>query len=152
MLDRATFNNIAKTTEAKDFYALSIGNFGSTKLVPSLSKLNAAVQDEWGYTFQIVDRSIRYEKDGVQTSFKPWATGQVAAITNEIVGTLTHAKLAEMNHPVAGVTYETVDDYILVSKYRQNKPSLSEYTSSAARVVPVICETVYLLDSLTVQA
>ncbi len=152
MLDRATFNNIVKTTEAKDLVAVNTGNFGDTRPVPNLARLNQATQDEFGYTFQIVDRSVTIEKNGVRTSYKPWAAGAVVALTSAQVGTLTYAKLAEMNHQVAGVTYETVDDYILVSKYRSNKPSLSEYTSSQARVVPVIGETVYLMDSTTVQA
>jgi hypothetical protein len=151
-IDRGTFNNIAKTGEAKDLYAMSIGNFGETKPVPNLTRLNAAVQDEYGYVFQIVDRSVTVEKNGVRSAFKPWADGAVAAVTSDIDGTLTYAKLAEQNHPVANVTYELVDDYILVSKYRQNKPSLAEFTSSQARVAPVISETVYLLDSKTVQA
>ncbi len=152
LIDRATFNNIAKTTEAKDIYAMHIGNYGATKPAPNMGRLNEAVKDEWGYQFEIVDRSVTYEKNGVRTSFKPWATGAVVALTSDTVGTLTYAKLAEQNHPVAGVSYETVDDYILVSKYRKNTPSLSEYTSSQARVVPVIGETVYVIDSLTVQA
>ena len=152
-IDRGTFTNIAKTNEAKDLYANSVGNYSSEiRPTPNLAKLNAAVQDEYGYVFQIVDRSITVEKNGIRSSFKPWADGAVAAVTSDIDGTLTYAKLAEQNHPVDNVTYELVDDYILVSKYRQNKPSLAEFTSSQARVAPVISETVYLLDSKTVQA
>lgn len=151
MLDRPTFNNIAKTNEAKDLYAMFIGNYGTTKPVPNLTRLNEAVSDEYGYTFEIVDRTVLVEKNGVRTPFKPWATGMMAAVTSQFVGTLTYARLAEQSHPVANVTYETVDDYILVSKYRQNKPSLAEFTSSQARVVPVIGETIYLMDSNTVQ-
>ena len=152
MLDRATFNNIAKTDEAKDLYASSVGNY-STQIrpVPNFANLNSALQDTYGYVFEIVDRSIVYEKNGVRTSYKPWTAGSLAAITSDIVGTLTWTKLAEMNHPVDGVAYETVEDYILVAKYRQNKP-LGEFTSSQARVVPVIGATVYLMDSTTVQA
>ena len=152
MLDKSTFRNIAKTNEARDLYASFIENYGTNKPIPNLAKLNAAVEDEYGYVFDIVDRGVVIEKNGNRTTVKPWAAGAVVATTTDIVGTLTHAKLAEQNHPVAGVTYETVDDYILVAKYRTNKPSLSEVTSSQARVAPVIAETVYLLDSTTVQA
>jgi hypothetical protein len=152
MVDKPTFRSIAKTNEARDLYASFVENYGTNKPIPNITKLNQAVEDEYGYTFEIVDRSVIIEKNGNRTPVKPWAEGALVAITTEVVGTLTHAKLAEQNHPVAGVTYETVDDYILVSKYRQNKPALSEYTSSQARVVPVIGETVYLMDSKTVQA
>jgi len=153
MVDRATFANIAKSDEAKDMYAASVGNYSDTnRPTPNLAKLNAAVQDEYGYVFEIVDRSVVIEKNGNRSTFKPWAAGALVAVSAEIVGTLTYAKLAEQNHPVAGVEYQVVDEYILVSKYRQNKPSLSEYTSSQARVIPVIAETVYLMDTTTIQS
>lgn len=153
MVDRTTFTNIAKSDEAKDLYAASVGNYSETnRPTPNLSKLNDAVKDEYGYFFEIVDRSVVVEKNGNRSTYKPWQAGALTAVCSEIVGTLTHAKLAEQNHPVAGVEYEVVDDYILVSKYRQNKPSLSEYTSSQARVVPVLAETIYLMDTLTIQA
>jgi len=152
MIDKPTFRNIQKTNEARDLYANFVENYGDHRPIPNLTKLNAAVSDEYGYVFEIVDRGIVVEKNKQRTTVKPWAPGAVAAITADIVGTLTYAKLAEQNHPVDGVTYEVVDDYILVSKYRQNKPSLSEHTSSQARVAPVIAETVYLMDSLTVQS
>lgn len=152
MVDKATFRNIQKTNEARELYASYSENYGTNRPIPNFAKLNAAVADEYGYVFEIVDRGVVIEKNKIRTTVKPWAPGAVVAITAEIVGTLTYAKLAEQNHPVAGVTYELVDGYILVSKYRKNQPSLAEYTSSQARVAPVIAETVYLLDSLTVQA
>lgn len=152
MLDRAAFNNLAKSDEAKAYYSASIG--ATTSVTPTLSQLNVAAQDRYGFQFQIVDRAIKVEKNGVQTNVKPWATGQVALLTSNQVGSLTYGTLAEMNHPVANVTYETADSYILVSKYRKNEPSLSEHTRSQALVVPVLnnVNQIYLLDSLTVQA
>jgi len=62
--------------------------------------------------------------------------------------------LAEKKHPVAGVSYETANEFILVSKYRVNRPSLREYTTSQARVVPVITnvDKIFTLDSKTLQA
>lgn len=154
MLDRTAFDNMAKTTQAKDLYAFSQNFVGATIPAPSLEQMNTFVSSKYGFTFEIVNRSIRHEKNGVQTSVKPWADGAVVFVTNDIVGTLVHARLAEQNHPVAGVTYQVADEFILVSKYRMNKPSLSEYTSSQARVVPVInnVDQIYLLDSKTVQA
>jgi hypothetical protein len=152
MIDPATFANIAKSNEAKDLYAMYIGNFGTTKPTPNKARLNEAVSQEYGYVFDVVDRTVIFEKNGIKTPVKPWAAGAVVGLGGEIVGTLTYAKLAEQNHPVAGVTYELVDGKILVSKYRQNKPSLGEFTSSQARVVPIVSEAVYLIDSTTVQA
>jgi hypothetical protein len=154
MLDRATFNNLAKSQEARDLYAAHAAYFGSNVPVPTLSQINSASQDRYGFNFEIVERSVRFEKNGVQTSLKPWAVGAVVGLTTKQVGTLTYGTLAEVNHPVAGVTYTTVDDFILVSKYRMNRPSLAEFTSSQALVLPVIngVDSIYLLDATTLQA
>jgi len=149
MLDRATWNAISKTQEAKDIYASGLQIIGNNVPIPTFSQLNTAVKDRYGFVFEIVDRTIRYEKNGIQTSVKPWATGQVVFLNTTDVGKLVYARLAEQNHPVDGVQYQVADGYILVSKYRQNKPSLSEHTTSQARVVPVIhnVQSIYLLDS-----
>ncbi len=151
MLDRATLTNILKTDEAKNMYALFSDNFGAQRPAPNLEKLNRVTQQEYGYVFEMVDRTVISEKNGNRTAYKPWATGALVALTSQNVGTLTYARLAEMNHPVAGVEYQTLDSFLLVSKYRVNSP-LAEFTTSQARVVPIVNETVYLMDSLTVQA
>lgn len=154
MMDRATFNRMKGSVEGKELYAISIGNFGDTKPIPTNKQFTDAFTDEFGVTIQIVERSVNYEIDGVKTAVKPWAEGQIVLLTGTNVGSLIWAKLAEMNHPADNVTYSTVDDFILVSKYRTNKPSLAEFTSSQARVAPVInnVESIFVLDTLTVQA
>lgn len=156
MLDRATFNKLKASNEGKDLYAAAIGNFGSTKPVPTQGQFLAAFSDEYGAAIQIVERSVNYEKNGVKTAVKPWAAGAVVFLTSDEVGSLVWAKLAEANpaHQSKAVNYSIVDDFILVSKYALNRPSLAEYTSSQARVVPVIAnvDQIYLLDTATVQA
>jgi hypothetical protein len=154
LLDQATFNNIAKTTEAKQLYSFSVGFAGSITQVPTLSQMNAMTKDRFGWVFQIVERTVKFEKNGVKTNLKPWTVGSVVAITDNQVGTLTWGTLAEMEHPVENVNYQTVEDFILVSKYRMNRPSLAEFTSSQALVLPVIdgVDSIYLMDSTTVQA
>jgi hypothetical protein len=121
-----------------------------------LEKINAALKADNRYKFQIVivDRKIINEKSGVRTVVTPWSAGKVILTTTPQVGVLAWARLAEQNHPVQGVSYQNADDYILVSKYRQNKPSLAEYTTSQARVVPVICnvEQIYQIDTNTISA
>lgn len=155
MLDSATINNIAKTTQAKELYAFNTGFVGSNVPAPSLDQLNTLVSSRYGFVFEKVDRSVRYEKNGVQTIVKPWAANNVVFVPSDNVGSLYYATLAEQDYPVANVAYQSVDGgVILASKYRQNKPSLSEYTSSQARVVPVInnVDSIYLLESAVVQA
>jgi hypothetical protein len=153
-MDRTAYNNFAKTTQVKDFYGFSVGFHGTSTQVPSLSQINTGLQDSFGFSIEIIERSVRHERNGVQTSITPWATGSVVGITTEALGDLQWATLAEANSPVAGVAYEKADDYILVSKYRTNRPSLAEWTSSQARVVPILTNTdqIFLLDSTAVQA
>jgi hypothetical protein len=154
LMDRATFNNLAKTTEAKQFYAFAIGFTGTATQTPTFAKLNAELQDAYGFTIEIIDRSVRYEKNGVQTVQTPWAASQVTGICSEQLGSLVWATLAEKNHPVENVNYQDADGYILVSKYRTNKPSLTEWTSSQARVVPVLTNTdqLFFIDTTVVQS
>ena len=153
-MDATTFKNLSKTTQAKELFSFSAGFVGSNIPVPSLSQMNSFTSDRFHFTIEIVSRSVRYEKNGVQTVKQPWTAGQVIFTQPGVIGSITYARLAEQNHPVENVSYSNVDDFILVSKYRQNKPSLSEYTNSQARVVPVITnvESIYLLDSTTIQA
>ncbi|MDR1459785.1 MAG: major capsid protein [Bacteroidales bacterium] len=155
-MDRATFRNFAKTTQVKEEFAFHIGFVGNNIPNPTLKKVNEALADNDDYKFQIqiVDRKIINEKKGERTIVTPWSSGKVILTSTRQVGVLSWARLAEQNHPVTGVSYQTVDDYILVSKYRQNKPSLAEFTTSQARVVPVICnvEQIYQIDTLIIAA
>ena len=153
LMDRATLNRLKGSNEGKALYAASIGNFGSAA-IPTTNQFVAAFSDEYGAAINIVERSVTYEKNGIKTAVKPWALGAVIFLTSLEVGSLVWAKLAEMNHPDGNVTYSTVDDFILVSKYRLNRPSLAEFTSSQARVLPVIAnvESIFVLNTLTVQA
>jgi len=154
LLDSNTIKNIARTAQAKELYAFNAGFVGANIPTPDLNQLNQVASSRYGFVFEKVDRSVRYEKNGVQSIVKPWAAGNVVFLTSDQVGSLVYATLAEQNHPVANVTYANADGFILVSKYRLNKPSLSEYTSSQARVVPVInnVDAIYLLESTVVEA
>lgn len=150
MMDRATFNAMVATNQVKQEVAAALGFFGSTIPLPSATQTNNALQDKYGYSIEIVERQIVTEKDGTRTSRTPWASGQVVGLSSPIVGSLTWSRLAEMSHPVNNVTYTTVANFILLSKYRKNEPSLAEFTSSQALVLPVIDNVgIYVIDTLT---
>lgn len=153
MMDKYAFNNAVKTTQVKEQFAFSLGYTGDKLQSPNSTQFTTFLSDKWGLRLVIVDRSVRHERNGVQTAVKPWAEGAVVLLPSETVGSLIYAKLAEEAHPVAGVEYQKANNYILVSKYRKNDP-LSEYTSSQARVVPVIAnvDQIYRIDSKSVQA
>lgn len=153
-LDKTAFNNLAKTDQAKQIYAFGAGFVGANIPAPSISQLNTVLQDRFGFSFELIDRSVRYEKNGAQVAYKPWSDGAIVFLTQDNVGTLAYTTLAEENRPVAGVTYTKADSYILVSKYSENKPSLAEFTSSQAMVIPVIANVanIYIMDTKTLQA
>lgn len=149
LMDRATYNKLKASEEGKSLYAVAIGNFGTTLPTPNEIQFNQAFKDSLGADIQIVERSIRTQRDGVNTTVTPWKAGSVIGITTNDLGSYVWAALAERTSPVAGVSYETADEFILVSKFRLNRPSLMEVTNSQSRVAPVIdnVEAIYLLDS-----
>jgi hypothetical protein len=157
-MDDVTLDYMLQTQQVKEFFVWSINYLGDKNIVPAptLEQLNAALKRDQKYRFNIhmIDRTVIDEKNGKRTTVKPWEEGKVILSTSTQVGVLAWARLAEMGHPVDGVSYQTADDYILISKYRSNSPSLREYTTSQARVVPVICnvEQIYQLDSKMIQA
>lgn len=151
MMDKQTFNVFKKNKQVRESYAMYMG-FSITKdtvmPTPDLTKINQSLSANYGIEIQVVDRSVVFEKDGVRTVKKPWEQNMVVFLTDLQVGTLTYGQLAEELHPVAGVEYQKVDDFILLSKYRKSDP-LREFTSSQALVLPVIdnVDSIYLLDS-----
>lgn len=156
MLDRGSFNNMAKTTQAKELFAFSQSFVGSNIPTPSQSQLNSFTSDRYGFTFEVVTKSFRYEKNKQQYTVTPWDTGVLVFLTQEEVGTLTWARLAEMNpdNQDKSVNYTIVDNHMLLSQWAQNKPYLAKLSSIQSRVVPVINNgtQIYLLNSTIVQA
>jgi hypothetical protein len=154
MMDRTALTNMAATTEVKQLFAFNLGFAGSAIPSPSMEQLTALGRSRLGVTFELVDRSVVLERNGVRTPVVPWADGIVIMLAQDQVGSLVYARLAEQDAPVAGVEYQTADNFILVSKFRTNRPSLAEFTNSQARVVPVIgnVDQIYVLDSKTPQS
>lgn len=156
LIDTPTALQIAKTNEVKEQYTFNADNSASTSTIRNLSftKLNELMKEEFGFQFEKVDRVVKVERNAVRTKVKPFASGALVFVANEIVGELVYAKLAEDNHREAGVEYQKANEYILVSKFRTTTPSLKEVTRAQARVVPVVTaiDELYLLDSKTIQA
>jgi hypothetical protein len=152
--DKFWFDNFSKNAQARQQFAFLQGFVGNK--IPNLSneQVSAVMQNKFGFSVELVDRAIKTEANGIKTVERPWAEGTIVFVCDNQVGDLVWTRSVEMIHPVAGVSYETADDYILVSKYRVNRPSLREYTASQARVVPVIAnpDRIYTLNIKTVQA
>lgn len=160
MLDPYAMNNLRKSNQMKEMHGVGANFGGDYSKIPTLKKSQAVevLQDRLdipALEIVIVNWSTRYEKNGTKTTVKPWAEGAVVALaTDATVGSLVWTKLAEMDSPTKNVNYEIADDYILVSKFRENRPSIKEFTTSQAAVAPVIgkVDQIYLLDTKTVQA
>jgi hypothetical protein len=153
MMDKLTFNLARKSVEGKDLYATSIGNFGTTKPVPTYKQFLEVWQDETGLEFIIVDRSVKFEKDGVKKTVKAWDEGKLIGLTDNNVGNLVWKKPVEDNHRSNAVNYVNADLGTLVSKYVTHKP-FGEWIDVQARRVPVIngVDQVFQLDTKVVQA
>ena len=115
----------------------------------------SALSDEFGgATFHVVNKSYKVEdKDGKQSTVKPWAQGNIVGVPSSTVGRLVHGTLAEDMNRVAGVTYQK-SGFILVSEYSHNEPSLAEFTAAQALVMPVIDdgEHIYVLHADNTEA
>ena len=149
LLDQTTLDQILASDDAKDIFAQANNVIGGVTFAPTLEQLNVAIRSKWGFVFEVVERTCRYQINGVDTDYQPWEAGQIIGINNNSLGSLVWSDVAEMNAPVAGVTYQRADQFILASKFRLNRPSLAEFTNSQARVAPVISATrqIYKLDS-----
>jgi len=141
-----------KNTQFKQLFAFNQNFVGSN--IPNLDfdQLSAVFLRKWGVTLHRVNRSIKTEVNGIKKNHKPWAEGRLVFTCDAVVGDLVYTNTAEQSHPVAGVTYSTVEGYILCSQYSKNDP-LREFTSSQAMAVPVVhnVDQIYTLDPKTVE-
>ena len=139
--------------QVRQQYAFNQGFVGDKIPVLDLEKAQEVVRRKWGVELHRVARKIRTELNGERKNSDAWAKGTAAFTCDERLGSLVWTDLVESTKPVPNVTYETADDFILVSKYSQTDP-WREFTASQAMVVPVLnnVDRIYLLDSKTVQA
>ncbi|WP_262497637.1 major capsid protein [Pedobacter nyackensis] len=153
MLDKVTFNVARKTAEAATRYATSIGNFGTTKPTPAYLSFKELLEAELGVNIIIVDRSVKFEKDGVKKTVKAWDEGKVIYLTDTNVGYLVWKKVVEDSHRSKSIEYRTGEFGTLVSKYVTHKP-FGEWTDVQARQLPVITnvDQIFQTDSKIVQA
>jgi len=142
-----------KNIQAKQQYAFNQGFVGSNIPVLNFDQLASVIASKWGATLHRVNKRVKTELDGDKKNHNPWKAGVAAFTCDNRLGDLIWTNCAEATRPVAGVAYQTADQYILVSKYSTNDP-LREFTSSQAMVVPVLnnVDRIYLLDSKEVVA
>ncbi len=154
-LDDIVLNNLYKNTQVRGQFAFNQGiatNGQSVIPVLDFQKVADIFMTKWGMTLHRVARKIKTELNGVKVNHSPWQKGVVAFTCDEILGSLVWTTTAESTRPVEGVTYQNVDEYLLVSKYSLQDP-LREITASQAMVLPILnnVDRIYILDTQTVQ-
>lgn len=150
-IGKTAYNNLRKSDEGKllaaNFNGLVITS-NSLLPIPTKASFDAAVEQEYGFKFLVIDRTVILEKNGVRTTKKPFDTNRLVFLTADVVGRLVYGTLAEETNPVANVAYQKVDDFILLSKFAKNDP-LEEFTSSQAIAIPVLdnVDGIYTMDT-----
>lgn len=148
---KSAYDKLRQTRGARELVATYNGQSftDQTSLpVPTSGKFDEAFADDTnGVQFVKVDRTVISEKNGKRTSTKPWNADKVIFTIGGELGALVWADLAEKTNPSANVSYTTLDQYKLISKYSHTDP-LVEITSGQALVLPVIenVDQIYSLD------
>lgn len=153
-MDEATFQKIIQSQQFKEYFAFGQGFVGNNIAIPTYEQANAVFSAQFGFTVVLIDRVIKTERNGVRSAMPAWTEGMITLTAEKNVGDLVWSSLAEASRPVSGVSYQTADSYMLVSKYATVRPAFAEFTTAQARVLPVITkvEKIYQLDTKTVQA
>jgi hypothetical protein len=148
VIGKKLYNLFRTCDEAKELYAQSIGFAGTNIATPMPSQFNSVMADNFGVKFVVVDRAVKYEKDGKQTAVRPFDENSVVFLTSDVVGSVYYGTLAEEASPVQQCTYQKVGNYILTKKFSYTDP-LQEFTASEALAVPVIedVDSIYLLNN-----
>lgn len=152
MISKALLDKIRKTRWARELaadYKEQIYTDASKLPVPTVKTFTDAFENEFGYGFIIVNRSILCEKNGKDVPVKPFNPNRIVFLPNaDKDGSLVHGTLAEMTHPAENVNYSTIDEYKLISRLRVTEPSFAEVTKGQAMVLPVIedVDAIYILD------
>lgn len=153
---KTKFDELKKTRGAKELVANYNGQTftDATNLaVPTASKFKEAFADEYnGIEWEVVDRSVIFEKNGKRTSVKPFNPNTLVFVCSEQIGALVYGRLAEQTNPVQGVKYNTIDGYKLISEYSLVEP-LREISAGQAFSAPIIesADQIYMIDCNDVQ-
>jgi len=151
---KSTYDTLRKSDSAKVLWASYRGisySDVSTLPEPTAANFNEAFESETGVRFLVINRSVKYEKNGVRKNYKPWNSDHVILIPSHEVGALVYGTPAEDTNRASQAEYQTVDGYKLISKYSLLDP-LREVTAVQALALPVIedVDAIYMID-LTVQ-
>lgn len=155
-MDDVALNLLYRNGQVRAQFAFNqgIATDGSSIIpVLDLEKVSQIFLTKWGIRVHRVSRKIKTEINGTKANHSPWEKGAMTFVCDDKLGSLIWTNVAEATRPVAGVAYQNVDEFILVSKYSTNDP-LREFTSSQAMVIPILnnVDRIYTLDTQHVKA
>jgi len=140
-MDDRTFTSLLSNMQIKRMLAASSG-YGTapdSALADAMpEQLRNMLRTQYRVTVNVVDRAFIFEKDGVDTVFQGWTENKVVFTPSMNVGKLVYTRLAAEMNPNKNVDYGKVDDYILLSIYQVMDDTPLEFTTSQARVLPVL--------------
>lgn len=140
-IDRKTFNQLRSSDEGKVLAGAYSGHVITDKTLlptPSRNTFLEALKDEFEAEWHVISSAIQVENvDGTKKAVNAWTEGNIVFTPTDKVGRLVYGTLAEETNPVAGVIYQKVCEYTLISKYSLTDP-VEEYTAAQARCLPVI--------------
>jgi hypothetical protein len=150
VMDKATFNYLKATTEAKDAWSTFQGVGTGKKSRPTLADINTMHEANLLPTIIVVNSSVRFEDENhALTTVAPWKTGYVTFIPDAIVGNFKHGPIAEENAPaVAKQSIMVKRDHILITKWSDLEP-FGEWTKGQANAFPVFNDVdgIYILKT-----
>lgn len=148
ILDTALFSKLRINEQFKKSYAGSLNVQSSQVFRVGKEQALDHLKNEFGLSVIIIDKTVQIERNGKKTTVEPWEQGNATFTTTLDLGKIVYSELAEVEHPVEGVQYATIDKFILGSMWRHGKPP-KESTSVEALAVPVLENTdaIYILDT-----
>lgn len=155
-MDDTALNLLYRNSQVRNQFAFNSGiATGSSAVIPvlDLDKIQQIFLTKWNINVHRVARKIKTEINGVKQNHSPWQKGAMTFVCDDNLGDLVWTDVAEASRRVEGVQYQTIDEFILISKYSKTDP-IREFTASQAMVVPVLnnVDRIYTLDTQTVQA
>lgn len=156
LVDDTWLRSFYKSKQVREQYAfnqgVNISANGAGVPVLDFDKAQSVIANKFNARLTRISRRILTESNGKRNFHEPWAKGVCVAVCDYILGDLVWTSMPEAERPVAGVTYQTADNFMLLKKYSETEP-FGEFTASQAMVVPIVnnVDRIYTLDCQLVQ-
>lgn len=150
-IDKTAMAKIKKDPSFKEQFAFNKDIIADAEKLPNLTnqKVIEFFADEWGIKVITsgVDRTFKVQKDGSETTVKPWADGVIMFSSSEKLGALVWTHTEEYYSPTDGVKYQ-LTGHVLMSRFGTTNPK-TDTVKAETRALPVIgaIEGIYRLNS-----